>query len=371
MLLVRLGKQVLCPIAHIGCCYYRITKLLENLPTIYPRYKTDNCIFRKHPYFEKELNLHTILPTMNSPIFKIVQDLRVWEKIITELPFSSFFWYPDWYSALLKSEKNAIAGLLTLHIGDQWAYVPFLKKNYGPFYGVFSGPDGSYGGILTVNSFLNDKLLFFVKKKLLRFQTIHFTLIPHPLLPQSLQYARPHRVETTWIIKGPLDFEDYFKRILSNRRRRNYRKAEREGLKLVTATEEDIELFLKWYKNGEWVKVYPEPFWYKLYESKRTEVLTVKKRDKTIAAAWFLIGKGEVFYFMGLYNRGYTEVAPMGFILIEAVRRYIETKKFSILNLGSSLGISSIEEFKRSLGALPLSVNIFRYYNPFLRVFQG
>lgn len=299
-----------------------------------------------------------------------VTEREKWERIISEFPFSSFFWFPDWYYALLKSEKNASAGLLTVQIDDRQAYVPFLKKQYGPFYGIYSGPDGSYGGILNTHNKLGEEILQYVKKKFLRFPTLHLTFVPHPLVSQEIQDAKPLSVETTWIIKGPVNFEDYFKNSLSSRRKRNYRKAEKEKVRISVATSEDIELFFEWYKNGNWVKFYPKAFWYHLYKSERTEVLTVKKAEETIAVAWFLLGKGEVFYFMGLFNRKYTDISPMGFMLIEVVRRYLKKGGFKVLNLGSSIGISSIEEFKRSLGAIPLPVKVFRYYHPILKLFQ-
>jgi CelD/BcsL family acetyltransferase involved in cellulose biosynthesis len=112
----------------------------------------------------------------------------------------------------------------------------------------------------------------------------------------------------------------------------------------------------QWYRVGSaaWqapgTSLMPDAFFDSLQRGAGSEVWTVHREGRCLAAALFLLGRDTVHYQASGSERHHGTISPMDALIWSASRDYRD-RGFVQLNLGASDGLESVRQFKEKFGA--------------------
>ena len=108
---------------------------------------------------------------------------------------------------------------------------------------------------------------------------------------------------------------------------------------------------------------YPLRLFVELASLEETHLLLAEHRGQVIGGAVFFLDGNSLFYWHGASSRAHAGVFPTCAIFDHAIRMAVESR-LATVNLGASLGVSSLEQFKASWGASPHNYWKFEWKNP-------
>lgn len=116
----------------------------------------------------------------------------------------------------------------------------------------------------------------------------------------------------------------------------------------------------------------PRCFFASLSESGNADIWLTEYEGADVAAAYFIKGHRDVFYYAsGTLKGGTISPSPMEHLLWMAIR-YYATQGIRQMNFGASLGLDGVRKFKEKFGAVPCAYNHWSLRIPWiLRYVKG
>jgi hypothetical protein len=191
----------------------------------------------------------------------------------------------------------------------------------------------------------------------------------HGDLAKKLNDAGLHCVEsTTQVLYLDRPYGDLFRRF-SETARNKVRRAERKGVLVHRATEQaDLTKYYALYQKvgieRKWGSIYSKSLLGDIFSLNDNVVLLIAKlNDLSIGGGLFIRDGDSFFYWQGAMNYEYKSYFPHYAIINSAIHFASEEGKASF-NMGASLGIPTLEQFKSFWGAVKVPHWQFIWHNP-------
>jgi len=203
--------------------------------------------------------------------------------------------------------------------------------------------------------------------------SVRFDHVPlaEALVRRGLPFSRP----VTHVLLLDRDYERTFANFNSTTRNL-VRRAKRDGV-LVRCTQhaDDVTAYYKMHtklasEKGTYRSLYPEVMFDELVKLDKDVVFVVAEVQGNIAGGAWLFRDGDTFlYWHAATDRTYSRYSPSYAILNHAIRMAHEEGR-KAFNLGGSIGIASLEDFKSKWGAEPQCCWHFSWQNPLWQMVQ-
>ncbi len=274
-------------------------------------------------------------------------DKTQWQKILDNLETYPPFYSPGWLESYEKLRKNYKIGAFLVNCGDSYFLFPYLTSSILLFKALYSGPLGTYGGPIPIKGTPShdciQKFLNFLKK---HFKKIVINFDPFNEL-QSISFEGFKKIEGfTHVID--LDKGN----VLSDNFVRGAKKAIREGV-TVSDSPDFLKIFLnEFFKRRDWVDkrlIGKDFFFNDLIRKKIAGLYTALYGTEPIAHVFIVFGKRYAFYHYGVSKREFLHLRPNNLLHYRVVEE-LKSRGFKFYNLGSSVGLPGVEEFKRRMG---------------------
>lgn len=271
---------------------------------------------------------------------------------------ATFFHTPAWLAVLEASFRRLRTGWITAREGGELVGVmPVVEMQRGPFRFLWSLPFGTYGHPLARDPAVRAALLRIFVRLASRccclesaasfFDSAWFSDVPAGACV---------RMEECCLIELEGSFEDFWRGVLSSKRRQLCNRGLRAGVTVrVLETEEEVQAFHALYVAGSraWGGVHPYPlrFFLELF----------KRRDSGVVfwggyIGGKLLGGNIDFYYGEMAQAWQAGISPeaypyhVGSLLVTSAVEEAYRRGFKIFNLGSSGGDEGLIFFKKSLG---------------------
>lgn len=314
---------------------------------------------------------------MHITIESITEQYPLWRKLYTENSESHFFQSPDWSHLISNYLPNMAPAHFAMHIDNKTYIVPLIrcKKFGGIFSTVMSLPLGTTGGILSEYPIDSEVVYHLIKhikssfplKTTLRCQNeqIKSFLEPYGRIEQinalTLNLDRPYdQIEEELFSRN--------KRKLVNRgRRRGVVICNTKGVELVDSY---CILQRKVEQQKGWVTKFPESFIRKMIALKEADLWTAWIDSQLACAIVSFSYHGTVTAWQGILDRGLGEALtaqPMNLLYASMIQHYQE-QNCQMFDMGYSLGIQSLEMYKRGFGCKETPMYFFTSENLLFRL---
>ena len=283
--------------------------------------------------------------------------LKDWQAAVARRATTPFFYLPEAYQAQEVLAQRYRTRVYRVETPEGAYLMPLLESRRWGLRRLYSGPDGTYGGLLPLDDAppAPSRLYQQVIHRLtgLRAPCLYLTVPHRPDL--GLRMPGEPTDRTYLLDLGP-DFDHFFRQVLQGKRRNIYRRGLRAGLAAVEGAEH-LAAFLHLYRRRRWAREYPEIYWQALLRSGRARLWVAHHEGRAVAALWLLLGRGEAFYYLGVQSPESAELSPLTFLLVEALRGLLQQDRIHRVDLGASMGLGGVEHFKRSFGARPMEIH--------------
>jgi lipid II:glycine glycyltransferase (peptidoglycan interpeptide bridge formation enzyme) len=177
---------------------------------------------------------------------------------------------------------------------------------------------------------------------------------------------------TTHVLFLDRPYENLFRKY-SETARNKVRRAERSGVVVDRALDDsEVEAYYSLYHNvaterPSWSTIYKRSLFDEIFQVKDFVILlTVKFDGKLIGGGWFIRDGDSLFYWQGVMNYAYKRYFPH-YALIDSAIRYASKGSMVSFNMGASLGVATLEQFKSFWGARKVPCWTFVWRNPVWR----
>lgn len=245
--------------------------------------------------------------------------------------------------------------LVARNAGAVTGYLPFFSVRRGPMQFLHSMPFGTYGGpVVDGDEAAAGSLLDAYLNQGRRIGVLEVSWTDFWNRP----VAGPETVErhSTQVIDLTGGFESIWRDDFEKAKRRQARKAEREGLAVVDAgTDRDIDAFYAIYRDriDEWGESfrYPRRFLGALLAAggPRVKLYLVKQDGDVLGGHLNFYFKDMVTAWSGVTSSDSRSSQASTYLYSYLIKRACESG-FTRYNLGSSLGKRTLEEYKAALG---------------------
>lgn len=303
--------------------------------------------------------------------------LERWDQIWKTCDYATFCHSREWMDIWLKYSGNAAIvaqpELVTFSDGKT-ALLPLVRQRfYGGLYSVYHCcVELGYGGWLSEDA-LKFEHAAILNEFLLKLGNLNWRLNPYDPLTEKLDLGQTCPDENH-VIHLVNDFEQCFAKQSSSFRK--VRKAEKAGVQITTATtlaewQEYYQVYQRSLQRwGE--KAISESRWelfQNLFERQSPNIcLWLARIDgKIVSGAVCLYSKQIVTYWHGSSLEEYFNLRPVNLLMYTAMQRARESGQIWF-DFGSSGGLESVANFKKSFGAVPLSCPVVCRGTRFRRV---
>jgi hypothetical protein len=266
----------------------------------------------------------------------------------------------------LRSEtsRSTVFGVETVHSYGRRSIA------LAPF-GLYAHPSGS-GDLDTAVTDIIRQLKTFSTTTFQWSVRFDHTSLAQSLIRRGLPFSRP----ITHVLPLDGDYEGSFAKFNSTTRNL-VRRVKRDGV-LVRCTQDadDVRAYYEIHtklasEKGDHRSLYPQAMFDELVKLDKDVVFVVAEVQEKIAGGAWLFRDGDTFlYWHAAADRKYSRYSPSYAILDHAIRMAHEEGR-KALNLGGSIGIASLEDFKSKWGAEPQCCWYFTWQNPLWRVIQN
>jgi hypothetical protein len=235
-------------------------------------------------------------------------------------------------------------------------------------FGLYAHPSSMESLSITVRDFLRQiKIL----------STVNFSWnvrFDHGELAQQLiKRGIPFRRWTVHTLSLVEEYEAIFARFDATARRL-VRRSRREGLNVrLSHDPSDVAAYYELYTglaSRKGLTLRPKAVFDELLKLRDDVIFVVAElSNRIIGGGWFFRDGDTLLYFAGAMNRDYSRHSP-GYAIIDYAIRLGREEGRSVLNLGGSDGIASLEQFKTRCGAKPQYCWSFSWQNPMWQTFQ-
>jgi hypothetical protein len=160
-------------------------------------------------------------------------------------------------------------------------------------------------------------------------------------------------------------------RAYSRATRKEIRRADRKGVSVYQTTDlEDVALYYALFnkvvsERESWSGVYEQSLFNELIQLREDVVFLVAKLNRRlIAGGWFFRDGNSLFYWHCAMDYAFKQYFPYYAIVNRGIQLAC-TEEMETFNMGASMGISSIEQFKSFWGTKKVPCWMFTWENPF------
>jgi hypothetical protein len=284
--------------------------------------------------------------------------------------------HPDWVDYQARTIPRAVGAslLLTLTDGSRVG-VPLLRvRDSLGFHSHWALGHDEYSALLA-NEPLSPARRDAVYRYLARVRRpIRVTLAPERSEPQWAP-GEPWGIDeyTTHVLDLPSSYDAWF-RSAAQTCRANIKRADKSGLVLSAAnTPENVSAYYALYEMStkRWSTAektrHHKDYFERLAACPLTRLLIAYKNGEPAAGFITLEFGGYIVYYQGALNWSFTQYRPTYFGLSELIRGAID-RGVTTLNFGSSLGIESLERFKRNFGATRFTYHTHHIHDTWTRL---
>lgn len=289
----------------------------------------------------------------------ITEQYPLWRKLYTEDLASHFFQSPDWSQLISSYLPNMAPAHFAMHIGNKTYIVPLIrsKKFGGLFTTMMSLPLGTTGGILSehpINSEIVHQLMQYVKS------TCPLKITIRCQNEQLKSLLEPYgRIEQINALTLDLDrpYAQIEEELFSRNKRKLVNRGRRRGViiansKCAEHIDEYCVLQRKVEEQKGWATKFPEIFIRKMLTLKEADLWTAWIDNRLACAIVSFSYHGTVTAWQGILDRSLGETLtaqPMN-LLYASMIQYYQEQGCKVFDMGYSLGISSLETYKRGFG---------------------
>ena len=277
-------------------------------------------------------------------------------------PGATFYHSGAWIESLAPSFPAMRFECFVARSGKELlGYLPYFIVKKGPLYAAWSLPFGTYGGPVVSDTGETGRMLLESFWGLRKRGGIHEI----GLVDFSNQVAAGSSgtvEETTHILELHEDFDSLQENLFEKSKRRQARKAHREGIRITEARSiDEVSLYHKIYvqRTVEWKErfCYPERFFVELFErgDGRVRLFLARDGDDIVGGHLNFYFKDTVIAWNGV-TAGPGGGSQASTLLYNECIRHACENGFRFYNLGGSLGKQSLVEYKESIGGV-----LFRY----------
>jgi hypothetical protein len=267
------------------------------------------------------------------------------------------FQHPAWLDYQAGTIAGTDASLAFRFPGGEVAAVPLLRvrRHFGR-----AQHWSEYGGVLT-QSPLPPAHLESIYAYLARERRPVRLTVPPSARSAAWTPAAPWQSDhhTTHLLELPESYDEWFNHRVHKTCRTDVRRGEKSGLSISTeGSPRDLDAYLalyelsadRWDARGPVKRRNRESF-ARLLACPLTRLQIIYKADRPAAGMITLQWGTYVMYYLGASDRTLADCRPTDFGLSELVRSSIAAGK-TVVNLGQSLGIASLQKFKEKYGAV-------------------
>jgi hypothetical protein len=178
------------------------------------------------------------------------------------------------------------------------------------------------------------------------------------------------REHTTQVLYLDRPYDALF-RGFSETTRKEIRRADRKGVSVHRTTDlDDVASYYALYQKvmaerESWSGVYGQGLFNELVQLRKDVVFLVAKLDaRLIAGGWFFRDGNSLFYWHCAMDYAFKQYFPYYAIVNRGIQSAC-TQEMETFNMGASMGISSIEQFKSFWGTKKVPYWTFTWQNPF------
>ena len=283
----------------------------------------------------------------------------------------TFFSQERFIQAAARAEATKVR-TLKLQAANSPAYLFALERSHkfnrrsvllAPF-GLYASPIHAHGSYDCVPAFVAQLRTFWTI-------TFHWSVrFDHNDLADRLERCGLDRHEyTTQVLYLDRPYDEVF-RGFSDTTRNQIRRAERKGVMVRRATDlKDVSTYYALYEKlagqrANWGAVYPESLFFELVSLTDDVILLLTEIDsKAISGGWFFRDGNSLMYWHSVLDYEFTRYFPHYALINHAIRLAFQ-ERMSSFNMGASLGIASLEQFKSFWGTHKVPCWWFSWANP-------
>jgi len=306
-----------------------------------------------------------------------------WQDIYEKAPLAAFFQSPAWSGIWERytDGKFQPAPLLVTVPSGQQVLIPATRQRLplGLGHTWHMAPAGTYGGWLPVPagdskpSPLSTEDARFLLQELCRYcssMTFRwYPLFTETTVPDVTGQGIEIQSDRSFLIDASVG-EESLQQLLyqsDSRLRRKIAKARRSGIRIRKAdSPADWTAYHKIYLEsiGRWntppQHVYGQRF-FELLASlpEHCELWLAERKNRPVAGALFLFGKDHVVYWHGAFVYEYRSLRPVNLLFVTAIESVCR-RGYRWFDFNPSMGLSGVEYFKRSFGAVPYDCPVIR-----------
>lgn len=313
----------------------------------------------------------------------ISPSIKEWQNFVEGLPEYSFFHLPIWASAHEKTySKCKVATKIFIFEDGIKILVPLVEVNSKFGLKIYeSQPAGIYGGMLWDKEPSIEQMEG-ILTYLTSARTLHLGIYPDPLQPEVQKALDPltGRLKSflsyAHILKLDGGYEEVWKKRITRKNRNQTRKAQKTGVLIrednsIDGIKSFFSLYLASVERWELREYYPFEFHRNLFElgGNRIKLHLASKDGRDIAGTIHFYGNSEVFFWHAAMLKEYGEYCPNNLLLNGVIRDACE-RGYKYYNMGSSGGLTGVEQFKKSFGAEKQDYRYFVYESQLLKVYK-
>ena len=280
---------------------------------------------------------------------------------------ATFYHTGTWIESLARAFPSMRFQCLAAKSGSEiTGYLPFFVLRKGPFGAVWSLPFGTYGGPVSLGDEDVRRSLVGAYAALRKRRGIHEI----GLVDFSNRVCdRPFRAEeaATHLIKLEGNFDDVWDRAFEKSKRRQTRKALREGLTVAEARSiEEVSRYYEIYvqRVEKWNEGfrYPEKLFAELFTRGKgaVKLFVARLGDELLGGHLNFYFKDAVIAWNGVARDTADGTQASTLLYSECVRHACQNG-YRSYNLGSSLGKRSLIDYKESLGGVSYTYRTVRW----------
>ena len=267
-----------------------------------------------------------------------------WVELLDRLEVYPPFYSPQWLKIYKSLRKNYEHGAYEIRCRDSTYLFPFLLSKTYLLRAIYSGPLGTYGGPVLVEGEHDfeciREFISRISKGLVRFVV---NLEPFNQIDPAVFSGMKEFRGFTHILnlkEGDAFTESFL---------RGARKAEREGVR-VEINSHLNEFLEELFSRKGWLDKRVEGkrvFFEEQIKSGVARLFSAVYRDQPKAHIFVVLGEKYAFYHYGVAKKEFLDLRPNNLLH----KTVVEKLDVHVYNLGSSLGLPGVEEFKRRMGA--------------------
>lgn len=287
------------------------------------------------------------------------------QQLVHQVSRASFYHTPVWLDGLSSAFPWMRFRCLVARDGVEIAgFLPYFVLEKWPTKRLWSLPFGTYGGPVARESDVDQLLIdHFMDLRRAR-GVLEVGLVDY--FRKSNQ-ADATSAETTHVLRLDANFETVWGTRFEKSKRRQARKAEREGIRIQQATSlEEVDLYYDIYerRSREWRQRirYPRGLFIELFQrgGDAVKLFLARLEGRVLGGHLNFYHGDSVVAWNGVTTPDSRGVQASTLLYTFCIRHACENG-FSFYNLGSSLGKTSLIEYKKSLGGEAYHYRVIRW----------